>query len=453
MKKKIILGIAAAGTAIAMLPLFAAFEAHVINVTAKIENALNVPIVKDGMQFGTVFPQEKLDKTFDVTLSQSFQDENRVDDVTYEIRQKPKCGIVKPDTDPIEYLSFVQVTENGEGDFVCPDGSEPLPLLCPYLSKEELTTDGTAPNGENDGPKKFPFHGPITLPDWDLQQTLAHRVFGKLIKSQNDLSDTWNIDLKVPCFEGHCAQDWADFVKENSDPKDEVNADNYIQPTDLEHQLFGCDLWLEVTGISLPGLGCNDELDLMLVLDRSGSIDAGELTTLKNAANAFVTALAPTAPGVHVGQTSFASNGSLDLHLTDDETAAHTAINALASTGLTNLFEGISLAMDELDNLHAHERPTVKDVMIIITDGNPNQPDSVPNAEAVAKAEADAARAAGIEIFVVGIGGDVDATYLQTIADDNSHYFAAADFDDLQAVLTAIANCDNAPTPTPPPTQ
>ena len=221
----------------------------------------------------------------------------------------------------------------------------------------------------------------------------------------------------------------------------------------MEHQLFGCDLWLEVTGISLPGLGCNDELDLMLVLDRSGSIDAGELTTLKNAANAFVTALAPTAPGVHVGQTSFASNGSLDLHLTDDETAAHTAINALASTGLTNLFEGISLAMDELDNLHAHERPTVKDVMIIITDGNPNQPDSVPNAEAVAKAEADAARAAGIEIFVVGIGGDVDATYLQTIADDNSHYFAAADFDDLQAVLTAIANCDNAPTPTPPPTQ
>ena len=96
MKKKIILGIAAAGTAIAMLPLFAAFEAHVINVTAKIENALNVPIVKDGMQFGTVFPQEKLDKTFDVTLSQSFQDENRVDDVTYEIRQKPKCGVVEP---------------------------------------------------------------------------------------------------------------------------------------------------------------------------------------------------------------------------------------------------------------------------------------------------------------------------------------------------------------------
>ncbi|KKU51516.1 MAG: hypothetical protein UX74_C0026G0016, partial [Parcubacteria group bacterium GW2011_GWA2_47_10b] len=30
MKKKIVLGLAAAGTAVAMIPLFAAFEAHVI---------------------------------------------------------------------------------------------------------------------------------------------------------------------------------------------------------------------------------------------------------------------------------------------------------------------------------------------------------------------------------------------------------------------------------------
>ena len=40
MKKKIVLGLAAAGTALAMLPMLAAFEAHVINVTARIENAL-----------------------------------------------------------------------------------------------------------------------------------------------------------------------------------------------------------------------------------------------------------------------------------------------------------------------------------------------------------------------------------------------------------------------------
>src|SRR3990167_3363739 len=68
--KKLLLGLAAAGTALAMVPLFAAFEAHVINVTARIENALNVPLQE--LTFGTVFPQEMLDREFDVRLSDSF---------------------------------------------------------------------------------------------------------------------------------------------------------------------------------------------------------------------------------------------------------------------------------------------------------------------------------------------------------------------------------------------
>src|SRR3989344_2903050 len=91
MKKKIVLGLAATGTALAMLPMLAAFEAHVINVTARIENALRVNT--EPIRFGTVFPQEHLNKSLRVALSQSFQDEGRVDDVKYFIRQKPKCGI------------------------------------------------------------------------------------------------------------------------------------------------------------------------------------------------------------------------------------------------------------------------------------------------------------------------------------------------------------------------
>src|SRR3989344_5606591 len=89
--KKILMGLAAAGTAIAMVPLFAAFEAHVINVTAKIENALSVPIAP--INFGTVFPQEMLEQRLPIGLSQSFLDEGRVDDVQYIIRQKPKCAV------------------------------------------------------------------------------------------------------------------------------------------------------------------------------------------------------------------------------------------------------------------------------------------------------------------------------------------------------------------------
>src|SRR3989344_1522917 len=90
MKKKILLGLSAAGTAIALLPLLAAFEAHVINVTAHIENALNVQ--RDEIPFGTVFPEEHLfSEPFDISLSSSFLEQDRLDDVTYVIKQKPKC--------------------------------------------------------------------------------------------------------------------------------------------------------------------------------------------------------------------------------------------------------------------------------------------------------------------------------------------------------------------------
>jgi len=67
---------------------FSAFEAHVINVTAHIENALNVPVKE--IEFGTVFPQEQFIETFNVSLSDSFLSAGRVDDVVYKIAQKPK---------------------------------------------------------------------------------------------------------------------------------------------------------------------------------------------------------------------------------------------------------------------------------------------------------------------------------------------------------------------------
>ena len=454
MKRKILLAAAALGTSITMLPLLAAFEAHVINVTAKIENALTVPV--NELTFGTVFPQEKLDKTFDVSLSASFIAEDRVDDVDYIIRQKPKCGVPIPNTDPVQYSSFVQV-EDGQthqddpAEFYCPDGSVMLPLLCPYISKHETTTDGTLTENDVQSSLLPPyvinglnsFHGPTTTVEWTLPVAMSWDVRGHLAKAQQDFSDSWKIDLRVPCFGGQCAQDWANFVRtESGTTTNPVNPLAYTQPKTNEHKLFGCDLWIEVRGISLPGLGCLGAIDLMLVLDRSSSIDSGELADLKTAANAFVTALAPSAAGVHVGQSSFSTNGSLDQHLTDVEADVHTKINALSPSGATNLYEGINLARVELDDSHIiHERPATPDVMVIITDGQPNRPTDIATAELLAKVEADLARTNGAEIFVVGVGSDVDSAYLQTIADDVGHYFPVANYSDLESVLVSLTAC------------
>ncbi|TSC82177.1 MAG: Ig-like, group 2, partial [Parcubacteria group bacterium Gr01-1014_20] len=93
--KKLLIGFGAVAIALVGASMFAAFEAHVVNVTARIENALSVPTTR--ITFGTVFPQEHLNKPLQVSLSQSFLDEDRVDDIEYFIRQKPKCAITEQD--------------------------------------------------------------------------------------------------------------------------------------------------------------------------------------------------------------------------------------------------------------------------------------------------------------------------------------------------------------------
>ena len=437
MKKKILLAsITLVAVSFGIVGL-SAFEAHIINVTAEIENALSVN--PEDINFGTVFPQEQLDRNLTISLSQSFQDEERVDDVEYVIRQKPKCGIPEPGTGPDTsspqlYSSYMQATDGPNGTFECPDGSIMLPLLCPYLSKHKVDTGETI-----DGPDIDAFHGPIE--NWLMADTLANQVKGRLAKSLSDFEDTWKIDLKVPCFGGYCAQDWDDYVRKINP---EVNPSQYIQPIEREHDLFGCDLWVEVTGISYGGeLSCNESPDVMLVLDRSGSIGS-DMPTLKNAAIAFVNALNPSTLGAHMGQSSFASAGSLNTHLTDATSTIIANINALASSGATDLEAGITLASAELGGGDGHDRndATSPDYMVIITDGQPNVPNQAQG-EADGLAAATSAKNAGTTIYVVGVGSQVNPAYLQQIASSPAHYFSAANFGDLQAILETLVTCNN----------
>jgi len=440
--KKILFGLAAFALVIATVPMFAAFEAHVINVTAKIENALTVDT--NAISFGTVFPQEHLNKPLTVSLSQSFLDEDRVDDIKYFIRQKPKCAITTNNGESFDPLNtktgHIVIGDNpdtAEVETYWINCGEPprtivtgeswgvLPSLCPYLSKE----DDNTPDNDSTLPS---FHEPFVVSDGQVHWNDAT---GYLAKSAQDITDIWNIDLAVPCFTGHCAQDWSAFVT-GINPS--ANPDSYTQPLANESKVFGCDLWVEVTGVSLPGILCNEKVDLMLVLDRSGSI-GDAMTDLKTAAKAFVDALSPSTDGNHVGEDSFADTGTLDIGLTDNGVAVKAAIDALSSGGFTNLKEGIEIATAELGG--ANDRPAIPDYMVIITDGQPNRPEGV-DAEAVAKAAADAAKAAGIKIFVVGVGDQVDPAYLKTIASGDDHYFTASDYTTLETELENLAQCN-----------
>jgi len=435
--KKLLVGFTGLAVAVVSASMFAAFEAHVVNVTATIENALSVPL--QSIKFGTVFPQEHLNKSLSIGLSSSFLIEDRVDDVDYIIRQKPKCAITSNNGQTIDEANTATGHVGlGPDDTVVIDCGNPprplaageswgvLPSLCEYISKEP----DVLPAPGNDG-SSASFHEPYTFAG---RQLVWNDTKGHLAKSQNDTVDNWTIDLAVPCFGGHCAQDWASFVhgiNPSADPS------QYTQPIANEHKVFGCDLWVEVGGISLPGLGCKGKIDLMLVVDRSGSIGATDMATVRTALNTFVDALLLGPDASHAGQSSFATVGTLDQELTSSSTLLHNAINALVSDGRTNLKEGIDLAKTELESIR--DRGDAPDFMVIVTDGDPNEP---ADAEVVAKASADAAKAAGIEIYVVGVGNSVNETYLKTIASGDDHYFSAANFDDVQEALVDIVTCE-----------
>ena len=442
--KKIFLGIATIGIVVVSASMIAAFEAHVINVTAKIENALRVPI--DHIDFGTVFPQEELDQNIDITLSQSFLDEDRVDDVEYIIRQKPKCGWTINDGETL--LDFPTMTGhvNDVGEAICPEAptnvGQPaeavwgqLPFLCPYLSKHKSDIDANQSEVEVDA-----FHEA-----WYINaagELVYNEAKGRLAKSDNDIEDNWIIDLKVPCFGDYCAQDWEEFVR-GINP--DANPADFVQDIANEHKVFGCDLWIEVTEVSEKNgdVGCLDKADVMLVLDRSGSV-SGELGLLKTAAKSFVNTLISPASDVYMGQSSFATNGSLDTHLTDNMITLDANIDALVSTGLTNLAEGIILATAELGGVNDRPDGDSPDYMVIITDGAPNQPTDGPTAEAAATAAAEVARAAGTKIYVVGVGTDTTtASYLSNnIANHTGQYYDVSDYSGLSAVLDDIATCN-----------
>jgi len=239
--KKVLLTLGVVAIVVASVPLFAAYEAHVINVTAHIENALSV--TPKEITFGTVFPQEHLNEFVVVTFSDSFcaEDQTRVGNIDYKIVQKPKCECIY---DPIKEPEGFDINCNGEqyapvgyATHECPEFYHVMHSLCEYLSKTPDTFDVANDTGVP------AFH--------DISEIAT----GRIEKFGLDQSDFWTIDLAVPCFEGHCAQDWDEFV---TGINPQANPDDFILPAALEHEMFGCDLWFEVTGISAPGTTLDD---------------------------------------------------------------------------------------------------------------------------------------------------------------------------------------------------
>jgi len=220
---------------------------------------------------------------------------------------------------------------------------------------------------------------------------------------------------------------------------------------------------------------CAAPVDMVLILDRSGSMVRGDceyyfngfktaidvteqecevlypdsvftpyvptkLESAQSAANSFLNLMGTSDQSALV---SFATDATLDKQLSNDHSATEAAVNSLSAIGATNIGDAIAAANGELGSERANAE-AVK-AMILLTDGQANKPNGEGFEEDpidVAYAEAQAATAAslGYKIFTIGLGSDVNATMLGNIASvTGGAYYSAPSQEDLETIYNNIS--------------
>ena len=180
--------------------------------------------------------------------------------------------------------------------------------------------------------------------------------------------------------------------------------------------------------------------DIVLVLDRSGSMTGSPLSNLKLGANTFIDLIdeatdstkdGQIGSGSRMGVVSFSSTAVANTQLITSVDALKTAVDGLSAGGSTNHADAFAKATQLFDPAS----PNAK-VMVLFTDGNTTI--GAPPAPVAA-----AARAQGIIIYCIGLIGsdglDISALNDWATDPDASHVAVTPDAADLEELFAELA--------------
>lgn len=198
---------------------------------------------------------------------------------------------------------------------------------------------------------------------------------------------------------------------------------------------------------------CIIPTDVALGIDLSGSMNNdGEdppqpITDALGAASRFVDNLQETD---QVAVVTFATRANLTTQLTNLHTGVtqeilDLTIDPVEERGFTNTIAAFERAQEELNSERHND--DARRVLVLLTDGLPTaegDEDVVARTQAVATALDED----GIELYAIGLGENVDQSFIQSIASDSSNAFLAptgADLDRIYAEITSSL-CESGPT-------
>ena len=171
--------------------------------------------------------------------------------------------------------------------------------------------------------------------------------------------------------------------------------------------------------------------DIVLILDRSGSMAGSPLANLKSGARKFIEIIdeatdgsqdGQIGSGSHIGIVSFATTATQDTQLITSVADLNAAVDALTSDGFTNHADAFEKALGLFSTTSANAK-----VMVMFTDG-------VTTTGGDPAVIAAAAKAQGVIIYVIGLSGNggIDVQALNEWASDPDSAYVAITPDDAE---------------------
>jgi Ca-activated chloride channel family protein len=207
-----------------------------------------------------------------------------------------------------------------------------------------------------------------------------------------------------------------------------------------------CDNVFEAGGGQSTG---GESADVVIVLDRSGSMSGSAITEATNGANTLIDALGPDD---QVSVVSFADGVTLDQGLTMNHNAAQTAVNNISTGGGTNMEAGVQQAHEELyqdDEFGSaygesgNARPNARKIVVFLSDGVANEDSGVGDSNDSPTEEATDLKNEGAEVFTIAYGSGAATQTLDDVATDppdgpEDQYAFIADESEIEATFQEI---------------
>ena len=201
-------------------------------------------------------------------------------------------------------------------------------------------------------------------------------------------------------------------------------------------------LSLAILALGAPALRAAPLFDVMVLIDGSGSVSVPDYETQMTAVQQFLDGFAIGNSANRFGLVQFGNSASLVSGLSGDAAQLSNARSSVVQDlGQTNHAAAFGTAANEFA---LNGRTGVQQVVVMLTDGNPNVP-TPGNPLAAAIAAADDLKTDGALVFAVGIGNFIDPSTLELYASAPSadYAFSIADFSGLGGALADVGGSLN----------